>query len=145
MPPRGCRPPDLLLLQQAPQGGGRGGKLGGDLRQGPRLGDQPVHQVGPHPAEAELGHAVGDALPGGTLTLAGELLAAGELPEVVVGDGAADRRLGGGQVAGELGDAPAVLQQRLHAGAEVGKAQAAGLLVEVAVAATVNPEPTVDA
>jgi hypothetical protein len=43
------------------------------------------------------------------LALAGQLLAAGWLPDVMVGDGAADGRLGGGEVGGELGDAPAVI------------------------------------
>ena len=127
------------------KGAGRGTKLGGDLRQGPRLGAQPVRQVGPQVLEAELGDAGGGALLGGALALAGQLLAAGELPEVVIGDGAADRLLGGGEVAGELGDAPAVVQQGLQAAAGVGEAQAAGLLVEVAVVAAVDPEAAVDA
>jgi hypothetical protein len=43
------------------------------------------------------------ALLGGALALAGQLLAAGGLPDVVVGDGAADGRLGGAKVGGELG------------------------------------------
>jgi hypothetical protein len=34
---------------------------------------------------------------------------------------------------GELGDAPAVIQQDLQAGVQVGEAQAGGLLVEVAL------------
>jgi hypothetical protein len=74
------------------------------------------------------------------LPLAGQLLSSWWLVEVVVGDGAADGRLGGGEVGGELGDAPAVVQQRVQAGGEVGEAQAPGLLVEVAAAAIVDGE-----
>jgi hypothetical protein len=51
------------------------------------------------------------------LALAGELLAAGRLADLKVGDGAADGRLGGAKVGGELGDAPAVLDQGLQAAA----------------------------
>jgi hypothetical protein len=58
---------------------------------------------------------------GGALALAGKLLPAGRLPDVVVLDRAADGRLGGGEVGGELGDAPAVLQQGLQAAAQVGE------------------------
>jgi hypothetical protein len=80
------------------------------LRQRPHLGDQPIHQVGPHAREAESGHAGGDTLLGGALALAGQLLAAGWPMDVMVGDGAADGRLGGAKVGGELGDAPALVQ-----------------------------------
>jgi hypothetical protein len=65
----------------------------------------------------------------------------GELLEVVVGDGAADGRLGGG----ELGDAPAVVQQNVQAGAQVGEAQPCGLLVEVAAVGTLDGEAVLDA
>jgi hypothetical protein len=119
-------PTDLVLVQQAPQGGGRGAKLVLYPRQGPRVGDQPVYQIGPRVLEAQLGQAVGDALVGGVLALAGELLAAGWLVDLKVGDGAADGRLGRGEVAGEPGDAPAVVQQGVQAGAQVGEAQASG-------------------
>ena len=110
----------------------------------PRLGGQPVHQVGPHPGKAQFGHPGGDALLGGALTLAGELLAARWLAKVVVGDGAADNLLGGAKASGELRDAPAVVQQGLQAGAQVGEAQAAGLLLELAVTAAVDHEPALD-
>jgi hypothetical protein len=60
-----------------PQGGRRGAKLGGHLCEGPRLGDQPVYQVGPHALEAELGGSRGGALLGSALALAGQLLAVG--------------------------------------------------------------------
>src|SRR6266540_1623457 len=53
-------------------------------------------------------------------------------------------RVGSVEVSGELGDAPAVVQQCLQAGAQVGEAQACGLLVEVAVAATLDREATVE-
>jgi hypothetical protein len=43
-------------------------------------------------------------------------------------------------VGGELGDAPAVVQQGLQAAAQVGEAQASGLLLEVTAAAIVNRE-----
>jgi hypothetical protein len=58
----------------------------------------------------------------------------------VVGDGAANGRLGGVEVGGEPGDAAAVVQQGLQAAAEVREAQASGLLVEVAMAAIVDGE-----
>ncbi len=74
------------------------------------------------------------------MALAGQLLAAGWLGDVVVGDGAADHRLGGVQVGSELGDAPALIQQGLQAAAEVGKAQAGGLLLEVALLAVGDGE-----
>jgi hypothetical protein len=64
---------------------------------------------------------------------------------VLVGDSAADRRLGGIEVGGELGDAPAVVQEGVQAGAQVGEAQACGLLLEVvAAAAIVDPETALD-
>jgi hypothetical protein len=47
-------------------------------------------------------------------------------------------------VAGELGDAPAVAQQGLQAGAQGGEAQASGLLLEVAAAAIVDAEAAAD-
>jgi hypothetical protein len=143
-PPPGRRhPPNLMHLQQAPQSAGHGAKLAPHLLHGPRPGDQPVHQVGPHALEAQLGHP-GGALLGGTLTLVGELLAARWLVEVLVADGTADGWLGGAKVGGELGDAPAVVQQDLQARAEVGEAQAAGLLLEVAAAAIVDGETALD-
>lgn len=74
-------------------------------------------QVGPHVLEAQLGHTGDGALLGGALALAGQLLAAGRLV-----------------------DAPAVVQQGLQAGAQVGKAQPSGLLVEMAMAAVVDDE-----
>ncbi len=112
------------------QGGGRGAKLGGHLSERPSLGGQPVHQIRPHLVRAQLGGALlGGVLLGGALALA-----AGELLELVVGDGAANGRFGDVEVGGEPGDAPAVVQQRLQAAAEVREAQASGLLVEVAVA-----------
>jgi len=64
------------VVEQAPQGGGCDAKLALDLRQGPRLGEHPIHQVGPHALNAQLGRLVGGALVGGALTLPGELLAA---------------------------------------------------------------------
>ena len=112
---------------------GGSAKLTLDLRQRPCLGDQPVHQVGPQIRKAECGRALGGALAGGVLALAGQPLAAGELLELMVGDGAADHRSGGVQVGGELGDAPALIQQGLQAGAQVGEAEASGLLLEVAL------------
>jgi hypothetical protein len=111
---------------------------------GPRLGDQPLHQVGPHPLEAQLGCTSGGALLGGKPALAGELLVAGRLVDVVVGDGAADGRLGGVEVVGELGDAPAVTQQGLQAAAEVGEAQSSGLLVEAALLGVDDREAPLD-
>jgi hypothetical protein len=63
---------------------------------------------------------------------------------VVVGDGAADGRLGGGEVGGELGDAPAVVQQGVQAGTQVGEAEPPGLLVELVVVAAVDPEVALD-
>jgi hypothetical protein len=77
------------------------------------VGDQPVHYVRPHASEAGLGDAGGGALLGGTLALAGQSLVAGRLVDALVGDGAADGGLGGVEVGGELGDAPAVVQQGL--------------------------------
>jgi hypothetical protein len=141
-----CRPhpPNPVLIEQAPHRGGRGAKLGGQLRQRPRLGDQPVYQIGPHAGGAEFGHAGGGALLGGALALTGQQLLMGELVEVVVGDGVADGRLGGGEVGGELGGAPAIVEQGLQAGAQVGEAEASGLLVELMVMAAVDPEATVD-
>ncbi len=50
------------------------------------LGDQPVHQVGPHAVEGELGDVVGGALLGGALALTGELLAAWWPMDAVVGE-----------------------------------------------------------
>jgi hypothetical protein len=47
-------------------------EFGGHLLQRPRLGDQPVQQVGPHPGNAELGDPGGGALVGVALALAGE-------------------------------------------------------------------------
>jgi hypothetical protein len=81
---------------------------------------------------------------GGVLALPGQLLAAGWLPDAMVGDGAADDRVGGVEVPGELGDAPAAVQQGLQAAAQVGEAQASGLLLEVAAAAIVDGEPALD-
>ncbi len=78
------------------------------------------------------------------LALAGEQLPAGELPDVVIGDGATDDRLGGAKVAGELGDAPAVVQQGLQAAGQIGEAQPSGLLVELMVMAAVDLEPAPD-
>jgi hypothetical protein len=63
---------------------------------------------------------------------------------VTVLDRAADGRLGGAKVGGQLRDAPAVIQQRLPAGAQVGKAQASGLLLEVAAAGIVDGEAALD-
>jgi hypothetical protein len=107
LPPGRRHPPDLVLVQQAPQGGGRGAKLAVYPRQGPRVGDQPVYQIGPHVLEAQLGGAAGETLLGGMLALAGELLAAWWLVEVVGGDGAAQGRLVVAKVGGPAGDAPA--------------------------------------
>jgi hypothetical protein len=65
-------------------------------------------------------------------------------------DGSGDRQWRGGWPAGSCrggwraGDAPAVVQQGLQAGAQVGEAQPSGLLVEVAVAAIVDPEAPVE-
>jgi hypothetical protein len=106
-----------VLVEQAPHRRGRGAELTLHLRQRPRPPDQPVHQIGPDALEAEVGDAGGGALLGGVLALAGQLLAAGWLGDVVGGDSAADGRLGGGEVGGELGDAPALVQQGLQAGA----------------------------
>jgi hypothetical protein len=129
-----------VVVQQPPQGGGRSAKLVLDLLQRPCLGDHTVHQVAPQILEAECGRAVGGALLGGVLALTGKPLPAGELAELVVGDGAADGRLGGIQVAGKLGDAPAVVQEGLQAAARVGEVQACGLLVEVALLAVGDGE-----
>jgi hypothetical protein len=129
------------VVQQAPQGAAGSAKLAHHLRQRPRLGDQPVQQVGPDALEAELGGAGGDALVGGVLALVGQLLAAGRLGDAVGGDGTVDGSLGGGQVAGEPGDAPAVIDEGLQAAAEVGETQPRGLLVERAVTAAVDAEP----
>jgi hypothetical protein len=133
-----------VLVQQAAQGGGRGAKLVRYLLQRPRLGGQPIHQIGPHAREAESGHSSGDTLLGSVLALASQLLAARWLPDVVVGDGAADRRLGGAKVGGELGDAPAVVQQRLQTGAHAGEAQPPGLLVEAALLGVDDREATLN-
>jgi hypothetical protein len=81
---------------------------------------------------------------GGAPTLAGELLAAGELPKVGVVDRAADGRLGGVEVGGELGDAPTVIDKGVQAGAEVSEAQPSGLLVEVMAATVDDGEAAVD-
>jgi hypothetical protein len=80
------------------------------------------------------------ALLGGAPALAGHPLGAGERLETMLGDGAADGRLRGVEVAGELGDAPALVQQGLQAGAQVGEAEACGLLLEVALVAVVDGE-----
>jgi hypothetical protein len=90
LPPGRSHPPDLVLVQQSPHGGGRGAKLAPHLLQGPRVGDQPVLQIGPDALEAQLGDADGDALLGGVLALTGQLLAAGWQLDAIVGDGAAD-------------------------------------------------------
>jgi len=145
LPPGRRHPPNPVVVEQAPQGAAGSAELGGHLRQRPRVGDQPVLQVGPHAEEAELGDAGGGALVGGALALAGEQLPAGRLGEVVVGDGGADGHLGGGQAGGELGDAPAVVEQGLQARAQVGEAQASGLLVELMVLAAVDPNTALDA
>jgi hypothetical protein len=71
LPPGRRHSPNLGAIQQTPHGGGCGAKLGGHLRLRPRLGDQPVQQVGPHATEAECGHLGGGALLGGALTLPG--------------------------------------------------------------------------
>jgi hypothetical protein len=67
------------------------------------------------------------------------------LSETVVGEGAADGCLGGGEVGGELGDASAVLQQGAQAGAQVGEALPPGPLLKVAVAPTLDHEAALDA
>jgi hypothetical protein len=82
---------------------------------------------------------------GVALALAGEALGPGWLGDVVVGEGAADGRLAGGQVGGELVDAPAVIDEGLQAGAEVGEAEPFGLLVELTVVAAVDREAALDA
>jgi hypothetical protein len=91
--------------------------------------------------EAEFRGADGGALLSSTPALPGQLLAAGWLRDLVVGDGAADRRLSGVQLGGELGDAPAILQQGLQAAAQAGEAQPPGLLFEVALAGIDDREP----
>jgi hypothetical protein len=63
---------------------------------------------------------------------------------VVVGDGGADGRLGGGEVGGELGDTPALVQQSLQAAAQIGRAEPPGLLVELMVLAAVDAEAALD-
>jgi hypothetical protein len=70
---------------------------------------------------------------GGTLALACEPLWAGERLQLLIDEGLADGLLGGIQLGGELGDAAALVQEGVQAGAEVGVAEACGLLVEVAV------------
>jgi hypothetical protein len=70
-----------VLVEQAPQGAAGSAKLGGHRRECPRLGDQPVHQVGPHALEAKVGDADGGALLGVALALACQPLAAGKLPK----------------------------------------------------------------
>jgi hypothetical protein len=94
LPPGRRHPPDLVLVQQAPQGGGRGTQLGGYLLQGPRVGDQPVQQIGPHAGEAKLGDPSGGVLLGVALALTGQPRTTGWLAEMVVGDGTADGRPG---------------------------------------------------
>jgi hypothetical protein len=47
-------------------------------------------------------------------------------------------------VGGELGDAPAVIQQGAQAAAQVGEAKPSGLLVELMVAAAVDPEAAIE-
>jgi hypothetical protein len=64
--------------------------------------------------------------------------------ELLLGDGTADDRLGGVQMGGELGDAPAVIQQGLQTGTQVGEAQAGGLLLEVALLAVGDGEAAVE-
>jgi hypothetical protein len=103
LPPGRPHPPNPVPVQQTPQGAAGSAKLDGHLLQRPRLGDQPVQQVGPHAVEAEFGGAGGGALLGSMLALAGQPLAAGELPDVGVLDRAADGRLGGAKVVGGLG------------------------------------------
>jgi hypothetical protein len=100
-------------------------------------GDQPVHQIRQH-ARKPSSAAGGGALLDGAPALAGQLLAAGRLPELVVGNGAADGRVGGA----ELGNAPAVVQQGLQAGGQVGEAEASGPLVEVTLLAVDDGEAT---
>jgi hypothetical protein len=76
-----------MVVQQPPQGGGRDTRLTLNLPQHPRLGDQPVHQICTHPLKAECGRAVGGALLGGALALAGERLAAWERLEMMLING----------------------------------------------------------
>jgi hypothetical protein len=71
-------------------------------------------------------------------------LAAGERLEMLLGDGAVDYRLGGVEMGGELRDAPAVIQQGLQTGTQVGEAQPSGLLLEVALVVVHNGEAAVD-
>lgn len=121
LPPGRYAPPDLIAVQSVPQGAGRGTKLALYLRQRPRAGDQPVHQIRPHARKAQLSHAVGGALLGGALALAGQLWRRegwGMSWSAMARPMAAWWCQGGRRA----GDAPAVVQQGLQARAEVREA-----------------------
>src|SRR6266545_2373320 len=61
LPPGRRHPANLVLVQQPPQGRGGDAKLLLNLPQRPRLGDQPILQVGPHPLKVQCGGAIAGA------------------------------------------------------------------------------------